>query len=413
MKNEIGFYSAQNSERLKYVLKFVEQLSGNDISVITDVSDFNNFDGAKINYSAELNSGLQINPHTLLFEENIRRFDFKTLESDPLAMIFFLLSRYEEYLPFTPDKYGRFQARESYVSHADQIMQPAADKLVAELKDKLQQQYPDLAWKKPSFERQITIDIDQAFLYQHKSLKRFVGGTVRDSKQFKPLRILDRKLSYFGLKRDPWNIYADLQQQFRNQHTVFFFQVGDYGPLDKNLPYTNAAFRKVIRETAAWSDVGLHPSFQSNEDIEILKLEKRRLEEITGKEVTRSRQHYIKFTLPETYRNLLNIGITDDYSMGFPDTAGFRAGTAHSFQWYDLQAEKITGLTIHPFCVMDVTMKDYMNMRPEHTDFVLQRLQNEVRQTGGVMSMIFHNESLSGYGDWKNWNTIFFDFINS
>jgi hypothetical protein len=36
------------------------------------------------------------------------------LPFDPLAATFYLVSRYEEYLPFIPDEHGRFPAKQSF-----------------------------------------------------------------------------------------------------------------------------------------------------------------------------------------------------------------------------------------------------------------------------------------------------------
>ena len=132
-----------------------------------------------------------------------------------------------------------------------------------------------------------------------------------------------------------------------------------------------------------------------------------------GKPITKSRQHYIKLHLPQTYRNLLTIGITDDYSMGFADSIGFRAGTSFDFYWYDLLNEEQTNLKIHPFCVMDVTLKDYMKLRWEHGNFVLKRLEEDVQKVDGTMTLIAHNESLSGYAEWAKWNEVLLDFVLS
>ena len=41
--------------------------------------------------------------------------------------------------------------------------------------------------------------------------------------------------------------------------------------------------------------------------------------------------------------------------MGYGAANGFRASIASSFYWYDLQAEKKTGLMLFPFCFMDST----------------------------------------------------------
>src|SRR5690606_39014471 len=82
---------------------------------------------------------------------------------------------------------------------------------------------------------------------------------------------------------------------------------------------------------------------------------------------TNSRQHYIKFSLPETYRNLIEIGIKADYSMGYPDHIGYRASTGHSFLWYDLWKDEMTSLEVHPFEIMEVTLKKYMQLNPQQS----------------------------------------------
>ena len=57
-------------------------------------------------------------------------------------------------------------------------------------------------------------------------------------------------------------------------------------------------------------------------------------------------------------------GIVEDYSMGYPSHAGFRAGTCNPFRFYDLPGERESELQIMPFQVMDRTLKDYMKLTP-------------------------------------------------
>lgn len=414
MKNQILIFSESSSPRLQYVLNFISEVLGAELKLVIDFSEFESYKGAKINYSKQEFHGISFVPHTLLFEKNIHQFDFQTLENDPCAMIFFLLSRYEEYLNFEPDKYGRFPSKSSYLKQTDRLQTAVVDRLILDLKDKIVENYQDFQFNSGAYSKQLTIDIDQAFLYRHKSLKRFLGGNLKDAQHFRFKKIMNRKLSYFGLKKDPWDVYEKIKIRIKPElKPIFFFQVGEYGDLDKNLPSENPAFRKVIRTIAEWAEVGLHPSFQSGDDLEMLKMEKRKLEEILGKPVTRSRQHYIRLQFPTTYRNLLSCGITQDYTMGFADDTGFRAGTAHPFFWYDLQQERQTELRIHPFCIMDVTLKDYLNLKSEHADFVLQSLEKEIKRTHGNMILICHNESLSGYDIWEGWDHVFMEFIHS
>ena len=81
----------------------------------------------------------------------------------------------------------------------------------------------------------------------------------------------------------------------------------------------------------------MHPSYFSLKDAAILKKEKLRLENIINTPVTFSRQHYLRLSIPETYQNLIDLDIEEDYTMGYAKTVGFRASTCTPFYFYDLR----------------------------------------------------------------------------
>jgi hypothetical protein len=93
--------------------------------------------------------------------------------------------------------------------------------------------------------------------------------------------------------------------------------------------------------------------------------------------------------------------------MGFAEHVGFRAGTSHPFMWFDLAANKETDLMIHPFCLMDVTAKNYMKLDPEQAIAVGASLKNSIRLFGGTFCFIVHNESLSESQGWNGWTSVF------
>ncbi|MDG4950301.1 polysaccharide deacetylase family protein [Weeksellaceae bacterium KMM 9724] len=405
MKQEIWVYSAKQSPRLDYVLNFISKIWDISFKITSDIDEFTQIETAKINYSHQDLGGIQIQPQKLLFEKGYKLFDFSNLELDSFAMIFFLLSRYEEYVIQERDTHNRFLGSSSYLFKTNRLKLPWVDVLIQNLKNSIHERYPDLKFKEKEFKKQLTIDIDQAYLYQNKSFKRFVGANLRDALKLNLISIARRKLSYFFLMKDPWDVYQELKINFEHElnKPIFFFQVGDYAEFDKNLNFKNKAFQKLIKNTNKWASVGLHPSYQSNQDASILKTEVERLEQVLGKPVAKSRQHYIKLDLPSTYQNLLANGIQEDYSMGFADQLGFRAGTAHSFNWYDLSQEKETNLKIHPFCAMDVTLKNYLRNTPNQAHGKIRELENTIELTGGSFCMICHNESLSDFGEWKGW----------
>ncbi|MFZ9586930.1 MAG: hypothetical protein ACO29U_04960, partial [Crocinitomicaceae bacterium] len=132
-----------------------------------------------------------------------------------------------------------------------------------------------------------------------------------------------------------------------------------------------------------------------------------RLNLITQKPVTKNRQHFLVLNLPTTYQSLIHQNITDDYSMGYADIAGFRAGTARSFPWFDLEKNDITNLIIHPFSYMDGTLKEYLNLEPHEAKLKIAELFKEVCLHGGQFSYIWHNETIGDYAHWNGWKDVF------
>ena len=75
--------------------------------------------------------------------------------------------------------------------------------------------------------------------------------------------------------------------------------------------------------------------------------------------VVRTRYHFIKLKLPNSYRELIENDVLEDYTMGYASKMGFRAGVCHPFKFYDLDYDSPTQLTVYPFYLMEATVKYY------------------------------------------------------
>ena len=117
--------------------------------------------------------------------------------------------------------------------------------------------------------------------------------------------------------------------------------------------------------------------------------------------------------LPETYRRLIELDITDDYTMGYNQMVGFRAGICTPFRFYDLDNEQVTPLRVHPFAVMDATLKYYMKVNPEDAMNHIQPLIDEVRAVHGDFVSLWHNESLSENRIWNGWEKVYRQLIQA
>ena len=138
-------------------------------------------------------------------------------------------------------------------------------------------------------------------------------------------------------------------------------------------------------------------------DIDKLRKEINSLSEVLHRPLTKSRQHFLRMNLPRSYQKLIELDISDDYTMGFASQAGFRAGLADTFRFYDLENDMVTNLRVHPFALMDGTMRDYLNLDLEASYALTTQLIDEVKAVGGTFIYLTHNETLGGEQRWEGW----------
>jgi hypothetical protein len=128
--------------------------------------------------------------------------------------------------------------------------------------------------------------------------------------------------------------------------------------------------------------------------------------------VTSSRQHFIRFTLPETFRQLIDAGIKEDFSMGYGSINGFRASVASPFYWYDLEKEQTTHLLLHPFCYMEANSFYEQKQNPEQALQEMLQYYSEVKKAKGTLITIWHNTFLGTDEKFKGWREVYKIFFN-
>lgn len=310
---------------------------------------------------------------------------------DIFSAIFYLISRYEEYLPYQVDQHGRFEAATSVAHQFNFLQDPLVDYWLEDFAILLREEGLNL--KEATFSRQLTFDVDMAWKFLYRDSKRQIGGFLRDLIKLDISSLKERKAVKSGRLKDPYDSFKTLETilQSEAQEAIFFLLGGSKGPYDRNVPFEHPAMQQLIQSLSKNHKIGLHPSYQSNQDPLRLKKEKTALETILSTKVTLSRQHYIKLHLPKTYRNLIDLGIEEDYSMGYASQNGFRAGTSRAFYWYDLLAEESTKLMVHPFSFMDACSLFYLQQSPKELFKEWQSLQRKVQKGKGHFISIWHN----------------------
>ena len=422
-------YSHISSARLQYICAFIfKELLGVNYELTIDSDAFKNYTGTKINYSNTKITAdeFYIKNHTLLFDHDIQEqiidcfpFDnnkafFKITNSDfpfdIFAASFYLLSRYEEYLPHEKDIYGRYACENSFAYKYGCMHLPLINLWVNNFAKNLKHKFPAIDYKFPVFKFLPTYDIDIAYSYKHKGLLRNIGGFL-NSPSTERIKVLA------GIVKDPYDCYAWLNQlhEQHNLQPVYFFLVAEKnGMYDKNILPHKEVMWKLVKHHAKKYKVGLHPSWQSGDNNTLLKKEKELLASMVQSAdsvPTLSRQHYIRFNLPEGYQRLIIAGITDDYSMGYGSMDGFRASVASSFFWYDLEKEIQTALRIHPFCFMDANAYYEQKQDPVISLNELQHFLAVCKSVNGTLITIWHNNFLGTAKEFEGWKAMYEQFI--
>ncbi|MBQ8957254.1 MAG: polysaccharide deacetylase family protein [Bacteroidales bacterium] len=411
--------------RVMYVfqLLFGQQL-GLDYDFTTDAAQFEAYDGPKFHYGMQrVGSEPFVKAVDLLFERHIHEQSFRTvgfedtvapyavygnghfLPFDVFAASFFLVSRYEEYLSQVRDHYGRFCAEFSWMFENGMLQKPLVNIWAKALGERLKSIYPEIVTIEKRFTFVPTYDIDAAWAFKHKGVYRTVGGFCKDLAAGDRNRIRERHQVLRGKRKDPFDSFDfqfDLQKRFKLK-PIYFVLCGDYDNNDKNISIRKTAFQSLIKHLGDYADVGIHPSFSSYLDIQKLHTEIDRLSEVLHRPITKSRQHFLRMNLPRSYQKLIELDISDDYTMGFASQAGFRAGIADTFRFYDLENDMVTNLNVHPFALMDGTMRDYLNLDAEASFALAKHLVDEVKAVNGTFIYLTHNETLGGEQRWVGW----------
>ena len=268
--------------------------------------------------------------------------------------------------------------------------------------------FQSLAFKRNEYKALLTIDTDEPFAYLGKGLLRSIGGLFRDMQNNKSNAGYRYRIVAKG-EKDPYEVFDYIIENIEKSNTDvrFFFPVGDHSKYDKNPSWKNDEYRNLIHSLSEKFRSGLHPSFYVAEKALLINTEADRLRTILGKEVLISRFHYIRLFMPQSYHGIKNAGITEDYSMGYPDEPGFRAGIARPYYFYDVSEDQQTNLKIVPFQIMDVTLYNYKKFDPFISKEVILKLINETRKVGGLFVSIWHNTSLLDNEEWQRWREVF------
>ncbi|MEM9000373.1 MAG: polysaccharide deacetylase family protein [Bacteroidota bacterium] len=414
-------YTHKISQRFVYTMRQVcTGILGMEISFTTKVEDFIKHKGPKITYTKKpLQNEFFVRSNDLLFEQGINDIDItiddwegipcffyagerSNLPYDIFSASFYLLSRYEEYFPHVKDDLGRFPVKESLAYQNGFLKLPVVDIWAYQFMGLLKKRFPNIQQGNRKYNFTSIINVTTSHAYAHRGFARSIGGLFNDFGKFRIRSIVKRLSVWSGVQKDPYDNFLDLIEAHKRFpiKTMFFFQFAKYSVHDKNISTNNNRFRYLIKSVADYSIVSLSASYNANNDLALLKEEKKRLANLIHRPIKYSRLRYNRINIPETYRSLIEAEFTDDFTMGYTHTIGFRAGTCTPFYFYDINLEVQQPLKVHPFAIHDYA---FLKLKKVEEVFAhIDSIFREVQKVDGSLTTIFSNELL-GSRHQMNW----------
>jgi len=403
--------------RQRYIVRhLLERMLGWPVRFAADLEAYRTHNGPKLHYGEPLvdddghvvvpaielealKPGMALPPPTLCDGLPVLHGD------DPFADSFTLLSLMDELGNVERDAHGRIPSSALHVVRHQVSELALVDRWALRLADRLRARYPDLPAPVRNFRHVLTVDVDNGFRYLGRPLLRQAGAFIRDLLRLRPSDAWERVEVLLGRKRDPFDRYNELAAlaTTASLHRVIAFLLMRGGAANDHAVPHETRFHQRVHAIRGAVEIGLHPSYHSSELPSITTAERDDLQAITGEMIQLSRQHFLRWRLPDTLRGLAAAGFTEDHSLGFSDRVGFRAGTCTPFPYYDLERDEETGLMLWPFVCMDSALHDRMGVGADGALAHIRPLIDEVRGVGGTFVSTWHDRFLSDRGPWKGW----------
>lgn len=300
------------------------------------------------------------------------------IRTDIVYNTFFFISRAEETFNTERDEHNRFTAQFSILGQNNRLQIPLLDEHARLLMKQLNLPLPT-----PGFGHiYLTHDVDA--ITQYRSLRGMIGGLRRGEKKqvWKAIRDIHKDPLYTF----PWLMEQDkkVESGERKVESIYFvkqthgrgYDYPQYSLNGRDYKY----LKKYLLDNGA--KLGVHSSYYGD---------------MPSKPISPlHRSHYLTGSI-RSLQQWIKAGITDDFTMGFADAAGFRLQTTRAVRWINPYTYKLTSLMLHPLIIMDTTLsqENYMNLSEDEAYFLCERLIDKVRMHHGDLCLLWHNSNIN------------------
>jgi len=375
---ELLIYVPKITPRINYTFRQVcKRMLGFNISFTTKIETFISYNGPKFSYTSQrLGNEVFIQSYGILEEQGINDVEiqiaewkgepyfFKTSKQsdipfDIFSASFYLLSRYEEYLPHLKNEMGDFPAEESIAYKNKFLDKPVINIWMTVFLEILKSKFKSIESLRQLSSLKLIIAVEKAYQYRELGISRGFVGLLKDAVRFRFRDVFMRIQSWFVADKDPYNVYdflIDLKNKLQIE-MLFLFQLGDYSIYTKNINYRKKEYKRLIKSMGDYSEIGLNLSHEAIEDVLTLAKEIKRFENIANHELKSVAISGRSINFPGYYVNLDETSIKNDYSMGYFNKIGYRTGTYTPHLFYDLNLEQASPIEIHPYYASSSSLK--------------------------------------------------------
>ena len=296
-----------------------------------------------------------------------------------------LFTKNEEYNPLILDQYQRFPY---YLSKHRNILEPEVSKFLA-INNRSKIEYPG----DKKFAVCLTHDIDNVYLSKSEIIFK-AAKSLKEHQIKSAFKMISNKINK---KWNPWWNFKDIMnlEEKYNAKSSFYLLVLNEEDLDFNFRVEDLEHEIGYITDNGW-EVGLHGGHEAYSNLEEVKKNKNRLEEVLGKKIVGYRNHFLKFKVPDTWELLREANFKYDTTFGYADMVGFRNGMCHPFSPFNLDTNREINILEIPLTIMDCTLFDYMKLDMRGAWEITKLLIDTVEKYNGVITILWHNTYMVG-----------------
>ena len=425
-------YTHKITPRLTYIFKHIfENMLKIEISFTDKVEVFVSHSGPKFSYTNKpLGDEFFIASHTLLFEQGVinQNIEIQKWEDMPIFFVtnknglfpfdifassFFLLTRYEEALPHVKTDLGHFNFLDSIAYKYNFLEEPIIDFWVFKFYKILSKSFEEI--NKPLHGRpskELLLEVHHPYKYRHQSFLMILGDFFSSIWKINIRDLVYQILVLLRIKEDPYDSFNTWNELFENStlNPKVFFLFAKSSSYQSSFSIFNFNYRRIIKEIGDYFNLGILASVQAqffpNEQ---LKKEKKNFQDVTHNTISSIRFSNGIRDVTLDYENLSNNEFNNDYSMGYLNQIGFRAGTATPYNFYDISNEFQLPLKLHPIFANEKGIEKIDSSNPFEK---LDKYCESLPLPCGKLTIVLSNKFLQLTKINNNLNKGFLDYIN-